>query len=116
MKILVIDDEDSSRVIIGTLLDLLGHETVLVESGKEGISTFKSESFDLAIVDLHLKDMMGYEVCKNLRKRDKKVKLILMSGSIDKKELERYAKAYNISHLVQKPIKTNLLEDILQNV
>ena len=116
MKILVIDDEDSSRVVTGALLDLLGHETVLVENGQEGLDTVATEPFDLVMVDLYLPGMDGLEVCERLRKSNKKIKIILMSGSINLKELEKYVDKYKILKLIQKPIKTNLLKDALDNV
>lgn len=116
MKILVIDDEDSSRVVTGALLDLLGHETVMAESGEEGLHILATEPFDLILLDLYMQGMNGLEVCEKIRKRNKRIKIVLMSGSINIKDLEQYVGKYSILKLVQKPIKTNLLKDLLDNV
>lgn len=66
-KILIIEDDAKIRRILQLELKHEGYEVVVVENGEKGIEKFKTEYFDLILLDLMMPKMSGEEVCKIIR-------------------------------------------------
>jgi two-component system, OmpR family, response regulator MtrA len=66
-KILVVDDNDDLREMVGLVLAGAGYKPVYAADGLQAISVFKSESPDLVLLDIMLPGQNGIEVCKELR-------------------------------------------------
>ncbi|MFJ9905284.1 SpoIIE family protein phosphatase [Streptomyces sp. NPDC101152] len=72
--VLVVDDVAASRYAMGTVLRRAGHRVVAVASGAEALDEVdvrlrKGTLPDVALVDVHLPDMSGFELCRLLRDR-----------------------------------------------
>ncbi len=69
MKILIIDDEDDTRCIVGMSLGLLGQaEVIEAASGREGLLKAAEELPDVIVLDLMMPDMDGAETLCGLRR------------------------------------------------
>jgi two-component system KDP operon response regulator KdpE len=66
-RILAIDDEESIRRALKSILSLRKYEVRLAATGAEGISAAIETNPELVILDLTLPDMDGMEVCRELR-------------------------------------------------
>jgi len=66
-KLLVVDDEDKIREMIGKYAVHEGHEVVLACDGKDALKHFKEEDFDLVILDVMMPEMDGYETLKKMK-------------------------------------------------
>lgn len=66
-KLLVVDDEDKIREMIGKYAVHEGHEAVLACDGKDALKHFKKEDFDLVILDVMMPEMDGYETLKKMK-------------------------------------------------
>jgi DNA-binding response OmpR family regulator len=66
-KILVVDDEIESLKLIGLMLQRRGYEIVAARSGVQALEKAMTDRPDLAILDVMMPDMDGYEVCRRLR-------------------------------------------------
>ncbi len=66
-RILAIDDEESIRRALRSILSLRKYEVSLAATGSEGISAAIETNPELVILDLTLPDMDGMEVCRELR-------------------------------------------------
>ncbi|MEY4451588.1 MAG: hypothetical protein RLZZ380_709 [Actinomycetota bacterium] len=66
-KILVVEDEESYRLSLGSLLPREGHQVVFAVDGNEAIARFHDSSPDLILLDLMLPGISGNEVCKIIR-------------------------------------------------
>ncbi len=66
-KILIIDDEKVLRIGTQRLLEDLGYEVFVAESGSEGIKLGTQDDFDVAIIDLKMPDYDGLEVLKRIK-------------------------------------------------
>lgn len=69
MRALIVEDSATFRSLIVQVCADIGVETVAVASAEEALSTGEGASFDLYIVDLHLGDTDGLELCRHLRKQ-----------------------------------------------
>lgn len=66
-KLLIVDDEEKIREMIGKYAAHEGHETVLACNGKETLRYFEREDFDLVVLDVMMPEMDGYETLKRMK-------------------------------------------------
>ena len=66
-RLLVVDDEEKIREMIGKYALHEGYDVVLAKDGKEALDFFKKEEFDVVILDVMMPIMDGYETLKKMR-------------------------------------------------
>jgi two-component system response regulator RegX3 len=66
-KILIIEDESSFSEALSFLLQKEGYSITIAENGKIGLDEFKSQDFDLVLLDLMIPEISGIEVCRVIR-------------------------------------------------
>jgi two-component system, OmpR family, alkaline phosphatase synthesis response regulator PhoP len=67
-KILVVEDEEEIRELVGYNLGKQGYQPLLAETGEEGLRLVRSEKPDLIVLDLMLPGVDGLEVCRTLKR------------------------------------------------
>ena len=85
-RILIVEDEKNIAEIERDYLELDGFEVIIENNGASGLHRAMSEEFDLAILDIMLPDMDGFEICRSLRKA-KDLPILMVTAkvsSIDK--------------------------------
>jgi two-component system response regulator MtrA len=66
-KILVVDDDDALREMVGLVLSGAGYEPVFAADGISAVEIFQSTQPDLVLLDIMLPGQSGIEVCKQIR-------------------------------------------------
>jgi two-component system response regulator RegX3 len=66
-KILIVEDEASFSEALSFLLDKEGFETSVAENGRRALELFKSQAFDLILLDLMIPEVSGIDVCRTIR-------------------------------------------------
>lgn len=114
-RVLCVDDDEDSRVMLTTLLDITLIEAKAVGTAAQALSSIRAEHFDLYLLDSHLSDADGFELCRQIRDYDPKTPILFFSGSAfdtdKKKGIEAGANDYVI-----KPDLEALLGSIKQFV
>ncbi len=82
-KILIIDDDLDICALLKRFLTRKGFEVVTAYSGAAGISAADSESPDLILTDFRLGDMEGSDILQQLRERQSKIPVLVMTGYSD---------------------------------
>jgi len=87
MKILLIEDELKVSAFIKKGLEENEYIITVANTGSEGFSYFNNNYFELIILDINLPDISGYEVCREIRKINTKVPILMLTayGSLDDK-------------------------------
>ena len=67
MKILVADDDPTSRLIVQTALRSLGHECHTVSDGAEAWEAFQTQRPDVVISDWMMPGLTGLQLCRKIR-------------------------------------------------
>lgn len=79
-KILILDDEDPIRQFMKINLDYQGYQTVEAASGEEALRIFEEEKPAVAILDIMLPGISGYEVCEKIRDMSPMTGIIMVSA------------------------------------
>ncbi|MBZ2387367.1 response regulator transcription factor [Anaerococcus murdochii] len=79
-KILILDDEDPIRQFMKINLDYQGYQTVEASSGEEALRIFEEEKPAVAILDIMLPGISGYEVCEKIRDKSPMTGIIMVSA------------------------------------
>ena len=79
-RILIIDDDEGLRRVLGQILVRAGYVVTEAVNGCEGLRSFRKEPVDLVVCDLIMPDKEGLETISVLRKEFPAVKIIAISG------------------------------------
>ena len=79
-SVLVIDDEEVMRDILGTLLEREGYSVRLAAGGQEGLELAKSLPFDAVIVDVMMPGIDGMQVLDELKKHDDDLPVLMVTA------------------------------------
>jgi DNA-binding response OmpR family regulator len=118
-RILIIDDDDSLLTVMSLMLKRAGHQVILRDTVRSGIETAFHEPIDLAIIDVMMPEMNGYQVCSVLRKdpRSSQIPLLILTALSGLEEKE-HAEDAGADAFVTKPVTLDALrtsvEELLQ--
>ncbi len=80
-KILILEDEDNIRSFVVINLERAGYQVLEAASGQEALDKFQQmPDIDMAILDIMLPDIDGFEVCRRLRAASKKLGIIMLTA------------------------------------
>ncbi len=68
LKILIVDDIFTNRLLLSELIKSLGHFSTQAENGKEAIEYLQKDDFDLVLMDIEMPVMNGLETTEIIRK------------------------------------------------
>ncbi|MBU0463082.1 MAG: response regulator, partial [Proteobacteria bacterium] len=120
-KILLMDDEEAIRTLLGRVLNRLGYDVETCIEGKEAIELYKKameskEPFDMVILDLTNKiGMGGQETMRRLLEIDSDVKGIVITGYSDDPVVANF-RAYGFSGFITKPTTMDELSKVINEV
>lgn len=84
-KVLIIDDDEELCELVSEYLGVEGFETSVVNDGASGLEAARSGKYDMAILDVMLPKMNGFEVLKNLR-TDSRLPVLMLTARGDDME------------------------------
>jgi len=114
-SVIVIDDEESVRYSLRSILEEAGHTVLEAENGIDGLVLMSETSVDVAIVDMIMPVKEGVETTIQIQRQFPAVKTIAMSGGGRSQNFDflQIAKDYGACDTLQKPFsKEQLLTSI----
>ncbi|MEP6966363.1 MAG: ATP-binding protein [Polaromonas sp.] len=113
-RILLIEDNDDARRMLSQLLRMEGHDVSEASTATAGLRLVALEKPDLAIVDIGLPDLTGYELAERLRgdAASQTMGLVALTGYGQKRDSEHAVAAGFDFHLVKSADLSRLLEVI----
>jgi DNA-binding response OmpR family regulator len=103
MKILVIDDDVLLLRTIARILAADGHEVLTAAEGTRGMALFRQENPEIVITDIVMPGQEGLETILTLRRDERAVKIIAMSGS--DAEMLDVARLIGADAIIEKPFR-----------
>ena len=79
-RILVVDDDESVRKVLATILEEEGYAVDTAKNGREAIKKSKVKFYNLALIDIRLKDMEGTKLLTKVKDTMPKMRKIIITG------------------------------------
>ena len=113
-SILIVEDNDDARQMLQAILSFDGHQVRAARDGNTGLALAAEKSPDLALIDIALPDMDGYEVARRLRmsKGERRIHLIAISGFGQARDQGRAYEAGFDAYLVKPVVPERLKQAI----
>ncbi len=109
IRILVADDEPTSRVLMQAALRKSGFEVTLAVDGNDALRQFRAEPCDMVMLDVDMPGLNGYQVCTELRKEaGDELPIVMVTGMDDIESIER-AYESGATDFMAKPINWSLI-------
>ncbi|GMT97615.1 hypothetical protein KH5H1_17340 [Corallococcus caeni] len=115
-RILLVEDNSDARQSMRELLELWGHQVAVAQDGMQGVALALEHAPELALVDIGLPGLDGYQVARTLRARvGQQLRLVALSGYGDPEAYQQALKAGFDVHLT-KPVRPADLDRVLSNL
>ena len=109
-RILIADDKASSRELVRTILQHLGHEVCEVADGVEAFRAIETDPPDLVLLDIQMPGMTGHEVVARVRQNRalQTLPIVALTANAMAGDRERAIQA-GFSSYLSKPVSLNTL-------
>jgi two-component system response regulator MtrA len=112
-QILLADDDESVRKMVGRVLESAGYEVLHACSGNEAVTKFRNNRPDLVLLDLKMPDQEGWETFDQLSHCDAMVPVIVITAWPNQYEV---AVQRGIDALMEKPLDMPVLLRTIQGL
>jgi CheY-like chemotaxis protein len=117
MKILVVDDDKTTRKLLSLYLKAKGYEVVTAENGLDAMEKLATEDINLVVTDMNMPYMDGIELTKTLRADDswKNLPIVMVTTEADDDERK---KAYDtgVDDYLVKPANAEQISDSIKKI
>lgn len=107
-QLLLVDDDKQLLENLATTLSIFFKEVIPASHGKEAIEIYNNHHVDMIITDYVMPIMSGHKFCSEIRKKDQKVPILMMSNSTDQEKLLNMI-PLNLTGFLIKPIDYSTL-------
>jgi CheY-like chemotaxis protein len=112
-RILIVDDNVDAADSLHALLMLQGHETCVAYRGADALAAYRAQPFDLALIDIRMPGMDGYQLVHHMRAAGADLPIIVAVTGMADKASRRMAQEAGFEHYLVKPFEVDALEAIL---
>jgi CheY-like chemotaxis protein len=112
-SILIIEDNADARDALRLLLELDGHVVDAAGEGAEGVQIAQAKDPDIALVDIGLPGLDGYEVARRLRASGSRRPVLVALTGYGQPEDRRRAVEAGFDALLVKPVDPSMLASLL---
>jgi two-component system chemotaxis response regulator CheY len=117
MKILIVDDDATTRKLLGLFLKAKGYEVAYAENGLDGLEKIGTVEPNLIITDLNMPFMDGIEFVKTVRADPARAEMpiLMVTTEGDPEERER-AMAAGVNGYLIKPVSADVVTQNIRHI
>ena len=118
-KVLVIDDNEFSRLVAKLMLEKLNCEVETADAAEAALKITQNSNFSVVLIDYHMPGMNGVECVRQIRQQATKVSTrpyIIAATSDYGEEVVRQFQEAGVDAFIDKPFSINQLKDVLSAV
>ena len=115
MRILVVDDDDTNRLVVRLLMERRGHEIIEAASGQIALDTLSAQDIDLVFMDLSMPMMDGFETVRRFRsttKNARQIPIIALTAHTTQEDRRRCFEA-GMNGLIAKPLNVTSVDTVM---
>ncbi len=113
-RVLIVEDEQTDRIILGSILEGVGHDVYFASGGEKALKVYTGRSIDVIVTDLQMPHVDGLELIVALQALFPDVAIIVVSGKGP--ELLAAAKDKGVLVAFSKPVDPDELIEALEKV
>ena len=102
-RVLLIEDDDDNRELMGEVLQDAGYEVMLAASGAAGLRTLAEHSIDVLVTDVGMPGMGGLEVARAAKEIAPSVPVVVVTGYAERDDITS-ARGREIDAVLVKPV------------
>jgi len=117
-KVLIVDDEKDTLLMLGKRLTAGGYSVITATNGTDAIALAKSQHPDIIILDILMPEMSGGEVAAELREHPltRSIPVILLTAILSKEEEKIYGSVVGGNITLAKPLDAEKLLDQMEKL
>jgi two-component system sensor histidine kinase RpfC len=118
LKVLVADDNAANCKILKKILEMAGHQVEVVSDGEEALAALERARFDLALLDINMPDVTGYEVAKLYRMGhvgEWRLPIVALTADVTS-ETERLCREAGMDAVLTKPMEPAQLLNAINEI
>jgi two-component system, sensor histidine kinase len=112
-SILIVEDNPDARDALRVLLELEGHAVEAAGEGQEALELARAKDPDIALVDIGLPGIDGYEIARRVRARDARRPILIALTGYGQPEDRQRATEAGFDDMLVKPVDPGALADML---
>jgi CheY-like chemotaxis protein len=112
-SILIVEDNADARDALRMLLELDGHSVEAVAEGQQALEVARAKDPDIALVDIGLPGIDGYEIARRVRARDTRRPVLIALTGYGQPEDRRRATDAGFDDMLVKPVDPTALTDLI---
>ena len=119
LRILIVDDIYTNRLLLRELIKTLGHDSVDAENGKEAIELLEKNNFDLVLMDIEMPVMNGLETARYIRNEFPSPKNLVPIVALTAHNPSIFFNDFGdagFDELLTKPYSLNKVVDLINNL
>jgi CheY-like chemotaxis protein len=116
-RVLIVEDDDDSRDLLGELVMTFGHDAISAKNGDDALRQVLDTRPDVALIDIGLPDVDGFEVARRVRAAlgANSIRLVALTGYSDL-ETRATATEAGFDDYITKPVVAEALAELLESV
>lgn len=114
-KILVAEDNQVNRLVIGAMLTPTGASISFAENGLEATQMASSQHYDLILMDIQMPEMDGVQACQIIKQQLPKLPIVALTANVMEQDVKMYLGSGFTAHL-GKPIEIDALMTLLKRL
>ncbi|WP_281752962.1 tetratricopeptide repeat-containing hybrid sensor histidine kinase/response regulator [Neptunitalea chrysea] len=111
-KIILVEDNEINKLVLKKFLDCYEVQLEVFSDGDSGFESISSNKYDLALLDINIPGLNGYEITERVRKFDKELPIVAVTAS-ELTEIEDFAFEAGMNDILIKPFNKSKLLEIL---
>ena len=114
-RLLIVDDEDFVRELLGEILEGENCEVHLAESGSEALAAFSVKEFDGIFTDVGMPGMSGWELAREIRRVNRKIPIAVITGWGEAVGTHEQ-KAAGVDWIIAKPFTADRIAELVRDI
>jgi DNA-binding response OmpR family regulator len=103
--VLIVEDNEQTRFAMATLLTQEGYHVLAAATGHDALDFLRlpPPAIDVVLLDVHLPDVSGIDICARIRERHPKMPVIICTGEATPEEVAQLVRL-GVHRYLQKPV------------
>ncbi|HEX8909309.1 MAG TPA: response regulator [Anaeromyxobacteraceae bacterium] len=114
-RVLLVEDDDDNRELMGEVLQDAGYQVMLAASGAEGLRMLAEHSIDVVVTDVGMPGMGGLEVARAAKEIAPRVPVVVVTGFADREDIAR-ARGREVDAVLVKPVDPDSLTSAVEQM